>query len=111
MFLLYIVLFIVYIMSLNFFLNEEILLFFTFSLFFFIIVQNFGLIVKKTINLSRYKIYNKFIKASLTLIEILKLNEFILKLNKFYIILKFYSLIYKKGFVSSKNKTFLVKKL
>lgn len=97
MFLLYIVIFLIYIMTLNFFLNEEILLFFTFSLFFFIITQNIGYITRKFINLSRYKIYNKFIKASLTLIEVLKLNEFILKLNKFHLLFKFYNLINKRS--------------
>lgn len=93
MFAFYIIIFIIYIMTLNFFLNEEILLFITFSLFFFIVVQNMSFIIKKTINLSRYKIYNKFLKSTLMLMEILKLNKVIFKLNNFYVILRLTYLI------------------
>lgn len=113
MFLFYAIIFIIYVSTLNFFLNEEILLFFTFSLFFFIVAQNMSFIIKKTISLSRYKIYNKFLKATLMLMEILNLNKVIFKLNNFYMILRLNYIIKRKNFnlLWERKNSLKVKKL
>jgi hypothetical protein len=62
--------FILFIFYLNFSLNEEVLLFFTFSTFFFIFVKSGSLAMSKFMNTNRYKIFHKYMKV----INILSIN-------------------------------------
>jgi protein associated with RNAse G/E len=72
----------IYLYQLYFFLNEEVLLFITFSLFFFIAIKILSSIVLKSMNLTRYKLYTKFLKMSIVLLKCLQKNRKIL--NSFY---------------------------
>lgn len=70
-----IIIFNIYMYILHFSLNEEILLFFTFSLFFFIAIKALSSFLSKSINLIRYKIYSKFIKMVSILLKALQKNK------------------------------------
>jgi hypothetical protein len=54
--------FILFVFYLNFSLNEEVLLFLTFSVFFFIFVKTGSLAMSKFLNTNRYKIFYKYMK-------------------------------------------------
>lgn len=65
--------FILIMFYLNFSLNEEVLLFFTFSIFFFIFVKTISGATLSFLNNNRYKIFYKFIK--IVNILVLSLNN------------------------------------